>query len=102
MSIYKYEMERWQEHQSNVTSFLSLLNKHKNSIKNTDLYVHKLLELNDLFSQIENVIAEIKYECIYDSKQYHNDEKIKNEIEEHLKFKEIVKNLSTRILLSKT
>ena len=94
MSIYLYELERWREHQSRVTSFLNILNKNKNNIKNSDKYICKLLELNDNFNNIENIIEEIKYECIYPSSKFKDNEKIKTKINEHLKLKKMAKILA--------
>jgi len=94
MSIYQYEVDRWREHQSKVTSFLSLLDKQRNTIQNSNLYVCKLLELNELFNQVENVVDEIKYECIYPNSKYKNNEKIKEEIRAHLETKSKIKKMA--------
>lgn len=93
MSIVQYQREQWQEHQSNMTKFINLLDKNKNNIKNTDLYVMKLLELNTLLNQVENIIDDIKYECVYPNTKYKNKSKINDEIKEHLRQKQIIKNL---------
>ena len=93
MSIYEYEMEKWRELQSNYTKFLTVLDKNRNDIKNEDLYVLKLLQLNSLVDQIEIVLDEIKFECIYPNSKYNNHKKIKREIEEHLQQKQFIKQL---------
>lgn len=93
MSIYEYEMEKWRELQSNYTKFLTVLDKNRNDIKNEDLYVLKLLQLNSLVDQIGIVLDEIKFECIYPNSKYNNHKKIKREIEEHLQQKQFIKQL---------
>jgi hypothetical protein len=93
MSIYEYEHEKWRELQSNYNKFLSVLDKNRNEIENSDLYVLKLMQLNNLVDQIENVLDEIKFECIYPNSKYKNNKKIKKEIEEHLQNKQFIKQL---------
>ena len=93
MSIYEYELEKWRELQSNYNKFLSVLDKNRNEIENSDLYVLKLMQLNNLVDQIENVLDEIKFECIYPNSKYKNNKKIKKEIEEHLQNKQFIKQL---------
>ena len=93
MSIVQYQKERWQEHQSNMTKFLNLLEKNKNTINNSDLYVCKLLKLNHLLEQVENIIDDIKYECILPNSKNKNKKKIIKEINEHLRQKTQLKYL---------
>tara|TARA_B100001093_G_C26773767_1_gene991383 strand:+ start:927 stop:1223 length:297 start_codon:yes stop_codon:yes gene_type:complete len=92
-SIVEFEKSRWQDHQSSVTKFLNVLEKNKNDIQNTDLYVLKLIELNTLFDKIDSVIDEIKYECVYPNSKYSDHKKIKNEIKEHLEYKRIIREI---------
>ena len=98
MSIYEYEVEKWRELQSNYTKFLSVLDKNRNEIENKDLYVLKLMQLNSLVDQIDVVLDEIKYECIYPQTKYKNHKKIKKEIDEHLQHKTLIKNLICGLL----
>jgi len=93
MSIYEYEVEKWRELQSNYTKFLSVLDKNRNEIENSELYVLKLMQLNSLVDQVEQNLDEIKFECIYPNSKYKNHKKIKKEIEEHLQHKQIIKQL---------
>ena len=92
-SIYDYEVTKWRELQSNYTKFLSLLDKNKHVIENKDLYTLKLLQLNSLVDQIDVVLDDIKYECIYTNSKYSNSKKINNEINNHLNSKKLIKSL---------
>ena len=93
MGIYTYQKGRWCQHQSTVTSFMDLLSKNKNKIYNEDLYLVKLLELNQLYDQIEHVIDDIKHECILSGRCFKDNKKIQQQINEHLHQKETIKKL---------
>ena len=84
MSIYEYEVNKWREHQSKMTKFLDVLDKNRNEIHNSDTYVLKLIELNTLLDTINNLVDEIKYECIYPNKKQTNVKHIKRQIQAHL------------------
>ena len=89
-SIYQYELEKWKDHQSKFTKFLSLLDKNRNDIQNTDEYVLKLIQLNKMLDSINVILDEIKYECIYTNKKYKDHKKINAEIIDHLKTKHFI------------
>ena len=93
MGIYIYQEGRWHQHQSKITSFMDLLSKNKNRINNEELYLLKLLELNQLYEQIENVIDDIKYECILSGKCFKDNKNIQKQIDEHIHQKETIKKL---------
>jgi hypothetical protein len=89
-SIYQFELEKWKQHQSKFTKFLSVLDKNRNEIQNTDLYVLKLLQLNKLLDSVEIVLDDIKYECIYPHSKFNDHKKIRKEINDHLKAKQFI------------
>lgn len=95
-SIYQYELEKWKDHQSKFTKFLSVLDKNRNDIENTDLYVLKLIELNKLLDSVDVVLDDIKYECIYPNSKYKDHKKIRKEISEHLKAKKFILSCLTK------
>lgn len=98
-SVIEYETEKWRSLQSKFTSVLALLEKNKKTkkdINQTDLLLHKLLTLNSLADQMEVVLDELKYECIYSNSKYNNHKKIQTEIKQHLLEKKIINDLLVR------
>ena len=93
MGIYLYQEGRWRQHQSNVTSFMNFLKKNKDNIHNKELYTYKLIELNQLYDRIDNIIEEIKYECIYQDRWFKNNKKIQEELKHYFKQKQLIKKL---------
>jgi len=94
--VYEYEFDKWRDLQSNFTKFLSILKREgTNNINanDSDLFLLKMLELNNLIDSLENKLDEIKYECIYSNSKNKDHKKIKREIEEHLQRKIIIKSL---------
>lgn len=91
-TIIEYETEKWRQLQSNFTKFLSLLEKNKNEPQG-DLFLLKMLKLNDLVDQLEIHLDEIKYECIYNNSNYANHKKIKSELKQYFLEKTQIKSL---------
>ena len=100
MSIVEYEQYQWREHQSKMTSFLSFLEKNKDNIIDKNGYVLRLIQLNELFNQAENIVNDIKYECIYpqvidnQKKIGKNSKRYATELKEHQEMKSKFKTLA--------
>jgi len=100
MSIIEYEKQQWRNHQSTMTSFLSFLEKNKDNVTNMEQYVLRLNQLNDLFNQAENIVDEIKYECIYpkvienQKKLGKNSKRYKEDLQHHLELNQKIKSLA--------
>ena len=100
MSIVEYETQLFREHQGKMASFIDFLKKNKDNVQDKQDYVYKLIQLNELFIQAENLAESIKYECVY-PKVIKNQEKIgkdskrlKAEMQEHLETQQKIKRLA--------
>lgn len=98
-NVYEFEEEKWREHQSGFTKFLNLLKSTDlNCLENRDLFLLKMLQLNELIDRVDVILDEIKYECLYPNTDKKEHKKIKSEILEHLQRKQIIKCLAKGLL----
>ena len=92
--VYEFENDKWRELQSGFTKFLDILKKYDlNTLEDKDLFLLKMLELNELVDKVDVVLDEIKYECLYPNSDKKDHKKIKQEIKAHLQRKSIIKSL---------